>query len=233
VRSDDPEKERGKRIRAGTVPVHFVFAHDLHVAPERAEAPRLDHGADVVAERREVAVQFPAAIDEVLERFAFQLGAAAGLREDIEKEGRRVVVGDPDHLAQSSLDLGREPALVKRLDHEEELHERGRIEWDVAMIIGAHWSIRFRQFDDAEGKVFGGEFREIFQRCLRGVRDFRAERRVNRDSFEFPEIGESGSGRQEQKRQQEATASIQPPPRGAGFDHLWGTRAHRRLAIAS
>lgn len=54
--ADDPEKEGGDGVGGGAVPVRFGFAAEgLHVAAEGAEAPWLEHGADVVAEGGEVA----------------------------------------------------------------------------------------------------------------------------------------------------------------------------------
>ena len=100
-------------------------------------------------------------IDEIFQRFAFELGTAAGIGKNIDKEGRGVVVGNVNHFAQRALDLGTELSLAIGLDHEEEFHERRRIEGCVAVVIGAARSFWFGQVDDAQREIIGGESRKV------------------------------------------------------------------------
>src|ERR1043165_3471826 len=140
---------------------------------------------------RSFAAQFPAAINEGVERFALQLGAAASIGQDVDEESCGIVIGNGNHFAQSALNLWGELSLAIGLHHEEQFHERGRIKGSVAVVIGADRRVGLREVDYAEGKIVGGEAREIFQRRFGRVRQLRAKIGIDRNGFEFPEVSES------------------------------------------
>ena len=65
------------------------------------------------------------------------------------------------------------------------------------MVIGTERGVRLGEIDDAEGEIIGGEAREICQRRVRRAGELRAQLGIDRDSFEFPEVGVGEGPRKE------------------------------------
>src|SRR5205814_1298811 len=126
-----------------------------------------------------------------------------GVGEDVDEEGRRIVIGDRNHLAQSPVDLRTGFSLAKSLDHEEELDDGSRIERRVAVVIGPERSVWLREIDNAQGEIVGGETGEVSERRFRGARDLCPQLGIDRDGFEFAEVAADDCWRKKKNNNKE------------------------------